>query len=387
MSQTGAAIVGNDFILPKTKIADKPTSVPPLREEAFPTILPIEVPLGFKPYEFEVSQKINHKSETSAFEKTLGRLHRHSFITFTLLFFLVAASGIEVAGQYYEAHLMDASLTTTRPLQHTIAGLNLTLPQSQLQSKIQTITAQPATLSVGSQTLTLSPSDIKSWLKITANNSESTIHIKPASIDNSLVQLAQQFVKAPVNQVSVTHTDGITPSGVIVAGNNGTKLSDPSTLQQQSSLVAKNLLSGKSSLNFTTPLKNVPFQAVSPAAFPKLLEVDLTTKRMYAYQNGQLVNTFPVSAGKPSTPTPIGEFHIWDKLASQTMTGPGYVQPNVPWVNYFDHSGNAVHGVYWRAASVFGNINTSHGCVGVPVSAGEWIYDWAPIGTTVITYS
>jgi lipoprotein-anchoring transpeptidase ErfK/SrfK len=106
---------------------------------------------------------------------------------------------------------------------------------------------------------------------------------------------------------------------------------------------------------------------------------------MYAYQNSQLVNTFLVSAGKPSTPTPVGEFHIWDKLTSQTMTGPGYVQPNVPWVNYFNHSGDAIHGVYWRPASVFGNVNTSHGCVGVPVNIGEWIFNWAPIGTTVIT--
>jgi lipoprotein-anchoring transpeptidase ErfK/SrfK len=305
------------------------------------------------------------------------------------LFFLVAASGIEVGGRYYEAHLINASLnsTTTRPPQHTIAGLNLTVPQSQLQAKIQAITAQPATLNVGSQTLTISPSDIKSWLTVSANNNEGTIHVKPATIDNSLLQLAQQFVKAPVNEVTVTHTDGITPSGVIVGGSNGTKLSDPSSLEQQSSSLAKNLLSGNSNLSFNTPTQSVPFQAVTPTAFPKLLEVDVTTKRMYAYQNGQLVNTFLVSAGKPSTPTPLGEFHIWDKLTSQTMTGPGYVQPNVPWVSYFDHSGDAVHGVYWRSASVFGSINTSHGCVGVPVSEGQWLYNWAPIGTTVITYS
>jgi lipoprotein-anchoring transpeptidase ErfK/SrfK len=140
-------------------------------------------------------------------------------------------------------------------------------------------------------------------------------------------------------------------------------------------------------LQFSTPLKSLPFQAATPANFGKLLEVDLTTKRMYAYQNGQLVNTFLVSAGKPSTPTPQGEFHIWEKLTMQTMVGPGYVQPDVPWINYFDHSGDAVHGVYWRPASVFGNINTSHGCVGLAVNLAEWVYDWAPIGTTVITYS
>jgi lipoprotein-anchoring transpeptidase ErfK/SrfK len=108
---------------------------------------------------------------------------------------------------------------------------------------------------------------------------------------------------------------------------------------------------------------------------------------LYAYQNGQLVNTFLITAGAPATPTPIGEFHIWDKVALQTMTGPGYVQPRVPWINYFDHSGDAVHGNYWRPSSVFGNVNTSHGCVGVQVDQAEWIYNWAPIGTTVITHT
>ena len=139
-------------------------------------------------------------------------------------------------------------------------------------------------------------------------------------------------------------------------------------------------------LSFNTPLQTVPFQAVTPCAFSKSLYADVTTNRLYAYQGCQLVNTFLTTDGKPSTPTPIGEFQIWDKTTNQTMTGPGYVQPNVPWINYFDHSGDAVHGNYWRPASVFGAVSTSHGCVGVQVSQAEWIYNWAPIGTTVITY-
>ncbi len=69
------------------------------------------------------------------------------------------------------------------------------------------------------------------------------------------------------------------------------------------------------------------------------------------------------------------------------MSGPGYVQPDVPWINYFDNSGDAIHGNYWRAASVFGNSNTSHGCVGLPVANAAWVYDWAPVGTPVLIHS
>jgi lipoprotein-anchoring transpeptidase ErfK/SrfK len=110
---------------------------------------------------------------------------------------------------------------------------------------------------------------------------------------------------------------------------------------------------------------------------------------MYLYDNGNLTSTYAISAGAVKTPTPIGEFHIWEKLAKQTMRGTypvPYVQPNVPWINYFDHNGDAIHGNYWRPASVFGNVNTSHGCVSLPVSQAEAVYNWAPIGTTVITH-
>jgi lipoprotein-anchoring transpeptidase ErfK/SrfK len=108
---------------------------------------------------------------------------------------------------------------------------------------------------------------------------------------------------------------------------------------------------------------------------------------MYAYQYGSVVNTFLVTSGKHSTPTPLGQFYIWEKLRSQTMIGPDYVQPNVPWVSYFDHSGDAIHGNYWQPSGVFGNTNTSHGCVGVQGSEAEWVYNWAPIGTPVLVHA
>jgi lipoprotein-anchoring transpeptidase ErfK/SrfK len=326
--------------------------------------------------------------------RLLNFLHRHSLVTFALLFLLVGSAATQVAGNYQAARIEAAAkpalaLKSTVP---TIAGLNLTVPSGQLQAKLQTITSQPATLTVGTQSVAVSPDTIKSWLQITssADKSQDYIRIKAGAITASLNQLTNTYVKAPVSQVTVTHTDG-TPSGVIVAGQNGTMLTDPGSLATQAQQIAKTVMDGKG-LQFSTPLQSVPFQAVTPAAFGKLLEADVTTNRLYAYENGQLVNTFLATAGAPATPTPIGEFHIWAKFTVQTMkgfnpNGTPYIQPNVPWINYFDHSGDAVHGNYWRPASVFGNVSTSHGCVGIQVNDAEWVYNWAPIGTTVITHA
>jgi lipoprotein-anchoring transpeptidase ErfK/SrfK len=317
--------------------------------------------------------------------------HHYSLAVFALLFLAVGIAAIEVGGNYWSAQAINSAkpAAAIKAAAPTIAGLNLTVPASELQSKLQTITSQPATLTVGTQAMPISPDTIKSWLQIntSADKSQDYIRIKSGAIAASLNQLANQLVKAPVNQVTINEA-GI--SRVVVNGKDGAALTDPAGLKTQAQETAKTVMNSKG-LSFNTPLQTVPFQAATPADFDKMLDVNITTKQMYAYQGGQLVNTFAVSAGAPATPTPIGEFKIWEKLTVQTMTGfnpdhTKYVQPNVPWINYFDHSGDAVHGNYWRPASVYGNVNTSHGCVSVPVDEGEWVYNWAPIGTTVITH-
>jgi lipoprotein-anchoring transpeptidase ErfK/SrfK len=112
---------------------------------------------------------------------------------------------------------------------------------------------------------------------------------------------------------------------------------------------------------------------------------------MYAYEGTTLVRTFLISAGAPATPTVIGQYKIYSKYISQDMRGANvdgssYFQPNVPYVLYF-YGGYAIHGNYWRPTSWFGNINSSHGCLGVTPDDGAWIFDWAPIGTPVITHT
>ena len=382
--------VGNEFVIPRTHLHVAVSGAVSQPAAALPIApAPLRAPREFIPPAELASVPVRLPG------RLLNFLHRHSLVTFALLFLLVGSAATQVAGNYQTARIEAAAkpalaLKSTVP---TIAGLNLTVPSGQLQAKLQTITSQPTTLTVGTGSVAVSPDTIKSWLQITssADKSQDYIRIKAGAITASLNQLANTYVKDPVNEVTVTHTDGVTPSGVIIAGQNGAALTDPGSLATQAQQMAKTVMDGKG-LQFSTPLQSVPFQAVTPAAFGKLLEADITTNRLYAYENGQLVNTFLATSGAPATPTPIGEFHIWAKFSVQTMKGfnpdhTPYVQPNVPWINYFDHSGDAVHGNYWRPASVFGNVSTSHGCVGIQVNDAEWVYNWAPIGTTVITHA
>jgi lipoprotein-anchoring transpeptidase ErfK/SrfK len=111
--------------------------------------------------------------------------------------------------------------------------------------------------------------------------------------------------------------------------------------------------------------------------------VNLTKQRLIAYQGSRVIFSTLISSGVVKHKTAPGVFHIYAKLRSQRMTGgvgaEHYDLPNVPYVMYF-YGGNAIHGTYWHHN--FGH-PMSHGCVNAPTSAAAFLYNWAPMGTTV----
>ncbi len=125
---------------------------------------------------------------------------------------------------------------------------------------------------------------------------------------------------------------------------------------------------------------------LSPPAAPpaklgtgKEIIVDLSDSRVYAYEDGKLVRSVLGSTGLPGSPTVEGSFTVERKYLAQTMTGPGYYLPDVPYVMYF-YEGYALHGTYWH--NNFGH-PMSHGCVNLPTPEAEWFYGWTEIGTPV----
>ncbi len=108
-----------------------------------------------------------------------------------------------------------------------------------------------------------------------------------------------------------------------------------------------------------------------------------------AYEGDWPVFSGRVSTGLPRTPTPIGTFRVFTKLVADDMRGGSYAVgdyyylPRVPWVMYFAAGGYAIHGTYWH--SNFGN-PMSHGCVNLETDNARWLFDWAPMGTTVTVH-
>jgi len=289
---------------------------------------------------------------------------------------------------------------------HTLTALASTLNTSSL--KLQTLTTHPALttqilepykanlekalnqpihFTIGDTSVAPTPSDIANWLEITPDEKTKTVDIAVNSgkVQQYIDHVAATMIHPARAQVEMTAADGT--SQVLVPGVNGVDVLNKNTV---ASAISKDLLKG-SGFTESLPVSYQPFKTITAGDYDKWIEVDLTNKRMYSYEHATLVKTNLVSAGAPRTPTVTGQYAIYAKYDQQDMRGSNvdgsnYFQPHVRWVNYF-YKDYAIHGNYWRPLSYFGNINSSHGCVGLVDSEAAWIYDWAPIGTPVIVHA
>jgi len=114
----------------------------------------------------------------------------------------------------------------------------------------------------------------------------------------------------------------------------------------------------------------------------KHIYVDLSTQKLYAYDGDTKYMQTYIYSGKWD-PTPVGNFHIWEKLIATRMKGgsgaDAYDLPNVPYVMYF-YEDFGLHGAYWH--DNFGHM-MSHGCINERFVDAKTLYEWADVGTAV----
>lgn len=139
----------------------------------------------------------------------------------------------------------------------------------------------------------------------------------------------------------------------------------------------------------------VPPAGVAYGPEERWIAVSVTTQRAYAFIGGKAVYEALVTTGAPGFETPLGEFRInyrkeKDTMDSQTIGIPrddpnGYYLEDVYFVQYF-YPGVALHANYWRDISYFGNVASSHGCVGMLYDDAKFFWDFATYRTRVVVY-
>jgi lipoprotein-anchoring transpeptidase ErfK/SrfK len=134
----------------------------------------------------------------------------------------------------------------------------------------------------------------------------------------------------------------------------------------------------------------------------KLIVVSTEQQTAWMYQDGAQVYTTPVTTGGPELPTDHGIFHIYLKetpfvFHSPWPPGSPYYYPPTPITYWMPFDGaEGLHDAWWRSNFGPGSnlqptdlgtgnyILGTHGCVNMPMAAAQFVWDWAPVGTTVV---
>jgi hypothetical protein len=144
--------------------------------------------------------------------------------------------------------------------------------------------------------------------------------------------------------------------------------------------------------------------ASTPASTPacmdgaptQLIVIHLATQQLVAYDNGCPWLQTAVTTGRAALPTDRGTFHIFYKTPVYKMVSP-WQKPSPYWypdtyvynAMEFVGDGTFIHSAEWQPVSSYGSGSqngpfASHGCVHVPSGTLQRLYNWAPIGTTVV---
>jgi peptidoglycan hydrolase-like protein with peptidoglycan-binding domain len=106
----------------------------------------------------------------------------------------------------------------------------------------------------------------------------------------------------------------------------------------------------------------------------KHVEADLSRQVIALIRNGKAERIYPVSSGKPSTPTIRGHFRVY-------LKAPGTNAKGMYMSSYFIR-GYAIHG--YPSVPVF---PASHGCLRVPNTEAVSIFNWLSRGDIVDVYA
>jgi len=110
--------------------------------------------------------------------------------------------------------------------------------------------------------------------------------------------------------------------------------------------------------------------------FPKQgkhVEADLSLQVLALIRRSQVQRIYPISSGKPSTPTVLGTFQVYSKT-------PGTNAKGMVFTSYF-HGGYGIHG--YAEVPIYA---ASHGCLRTPVPDAVSIFNWISYGDDVDVY-
>lgn len=193
-----------------------------------------------------------------------------------------------------------------------------------------------------------------------------------------------------VDEIADEYTYSLGRTTAVSGGSNGNNHGWEVDRDTEKASLINDIKNGQS-ISKTPAYKETPcaryLKGVSGNTF---VEVDMGNQYLWFYKNGYIVAEGNVVTGNLSESgcaTPEGIYSLNNKQRDTNLVGPNYVSPVSYWMPFIKNS-IGLHDATWR--SQFGGsiykTNGSHGCVNLPSSLAETIYNSISVGTPVVCY-
>jgi len=207
--------------------------------------------------------------------------------------------------------------------------------------------------------------------------------------DQSITDYLNNDIAKSFNIAGKSKEISTVDNSVIYEGQEGQQLDVSKSMQN-----IKNALDNNQKIvtlvMTTSPIKE---EFISPGynvgKYPgKYIEVNLTHQMLYTIDGTQLVNSYKVSTGKWSMPTPIGDYVINNKDPRAYSSKYGLYMPY--WMAFI----GSEYGIHelpeWPDGRKEGESHlgtpVSHGCVRLGRGSAEEVYNWSEIGTPIFIH-
>jgi peptidoglycan hydrolase-like protein with peptidoglycan-binding domain len=131
------------------------------------------------------------------------------------------------------------------------------------------------------------------------------------------------------------------------------------------------LLDSRTKSRFTTATRPSP---LTQGGAGKRAEILLDRQVALMISNDEVVRTIAVSSGKPSTPTPPGDYRVYAKIRRWW---------SVPFREWLPYALPFVGGIAFHEFGDVPAFPASHGCVRQSTTVAPWTYDFADVGMPV----
>ena len=249
------------------------------------------------------------------------------------------------------------------------------------QGDIQTVVSTKLTLQAPNKKIYPKDSDLLGFIDLERTILNQTVTYSDSAIDNYLRSIEKQIDVAGVKK-KISSLD----NSILDAGKEGKKLDVTKSREN-----IKTALSSKS-IAATLVVTTAPIQeevispGFNPGKYPgKFIEVNLSQQMLYTFDGANLVNSFKVSTGKWSMPTPQGEYSINNKNERAFSQTYGLYMPY--WMAFI----GSEYGIHelpeWPDGTKEGESHlgtpVSHGCIRLGRGSAQEVYNWTEVGTPV----